>query len=209
MIVGLTGSIGTGKSAVANMFAELGAVVIDYDQLAREVVEPGTEGFSEILEEFGQGVAAPDGGLDRKKLGDLVFGDKDKLAALNRIVHPRVFEADAERTRQILDKDPAAVVIKEIPLLTQIGVDPRSMVDRVVVVTATRENQIRRVMGRGFTEKEAKSRVDAQAPPEDAEKHADYLIKNNGTLAELKTRVREVYAELEREARKQACRPAS
>ncbi|MBU2489333.1 MAG: dephospho-CoA kinase [Proteobacteria bacterium] len=204
MIVGLTGSIGTGKSTVAKMFADLGAVVIDYDQLAREVVEPGREAYQEIVAAFGPGILAPDGTLDRKRLGDTVFGDRGKLKTLNGIVHPRVFAADVEKTRAVLSADPRAVVVKEIPLLTQIGIDPKSLVDRVVVVSAHRENQVCRVVGRGFNQEEAVCRVDAQPPVSEAEKHADYVIRNNGGLEETRKQVEEVYGRLKEEARGRA-----
>ncbi len=193
MIVGVTGSIGTGKSTVSGMFAELGARFIDYDLLARRVVEPGRPAYEAVVREFGGGVLLPDGTLDRAALGSLVFSDAEKRARLNAIVHPAVFEEDVRETEKILHQDPRAIIIKEIPLLTQIGIDPKSLVDRVVVVSAGVETQVRRVMGRGLSEEEARARVAAQVPVCETERCGDFVIRNDGDLESTRAQVEEVY----------------
>ncbi|MFP4476497.1 MAG: dephospho-CoA kinase [Desulfatibacillaceae bacterium] len=200
MIVGLTGSIGTGKSTVSEMFRDLGAPVIDYDQLARDVVEPGGAALGRIREAFGDVVLTPEGALDRGAMGDIVFRDPEARKKLNNIVHPEVFLEDQRRTRAILKENPNAVVIKEIPLLTQIGIDPHELVDKVVVVSASYENQIRRVMERGFTEQQAVERIAAQVPVSETEKLGDYVILNDGSFEETSRQVEKVYDELLAEA---------
>lgn len=196
MIVGVTGSIGTGKSTVSAMFAELGAHLIDYDQLARDVVEPGRPAYLSIVEAFGQGVVRPDRSLDRAKIGDMVFASEALRQRLNAIVHPAVFEEDLRLTKEILQTDPGAIIIKEIPLLTQIGIDPKALVDKVVVVSASPEVQVLRVMGRGFSEDQARARVAAQVPVSETEKCGDFVIRNNGGISDTRTQVEEVFRSL-------------
>lgn len=196
MIVGVTGSIGTGKSTISAMFAALGAHLIDYDRLAREVVEPGRPAYLALVAAFGPEVVLPDKSLDRVKIGDLVFSDESLRKKLNAIVHPAVFEEDVRLTKEILQTDPAAIIIKEIPLLTQIGINPRDLVDVVVVVSASPEVQVKRVMGRGFSEEQAKVRVAAQVPVSETEKWGDFVILNNGSVEEAKKRVEEVFNRL-------------
>ena len=196
MIVGVTGSIGTGKSTVSAMFAELGAHLIDYDRLARDVVEPGRPAYRAIVEAFGQGVVRPDRSLDRTKIGDMVFASEALRQKLNAIVHPAVFEEDLRLTKEILQTDPGAIIIKEIPLLTQIGIDPKALVDKVVVVSASPDIQVLRVMGRGFSEDQARARVAAQVPVSETEKCGDFIIRNNGALEETRKQVEEVFRSL-------------
>jgi len=196
MIVGVTGSIGTGKSTVSAMFAELGAHLIDYDQLARDVVEPGRPAYLSIVEAFGQGVVRPDRSLDRAKIGDMVFASEALRQRLNAIVHPAVFEEDLRLTKEILQTDPGAIIIKEIPLLTQIGIDPKALVDKVVVVSASPEVQVLRVMGRGFSEDQTRARVAAQVPVSETEKCGDFVIRNNGGISDTRTQVEEVFRSL-------------
>jgi len=194
LIVGLTGSIGTGKSTVAAMFAGLGAAIVDFDVLAHEVIQPERPAWEKIVAVFGGGVLRPDQTIDRAKLGDIVFRDPARLAELNRIVHPAVFAADRERTAAILAENPSAVVIKDIPLLT--AEVARRMVDKVVVVYASPDVQLARLLGRGLTEEEAKRRIAAQMPVDEKLKFADYVIDNDGTREETKAQVENVYAAL-------------
>ncbi|MFB9376370.1 dephospho-CoA kinase [Kineococcus gynurae] len=171
--IGLTGGIGAGKSTVARLLVERGAVLVDADVLAREVVEPGTSGLAEIVAAFGPEVA-PGGRLDRPALGRRVFGDPEARARLNAIVHPRV----AARRDEIVAGLPAdAIVVEDIPLLVETGQAGRFAV--VVVVEAPVEERVRRLVeGRGMTEEEARSRIAAQA--EDAERRAaaDVVLPN-------------------------------
>ncbi|MFI8852296.1 dephospho-CoA kinase [Streptomyces sp. 891-h] len=193
--VGLTGGIGAGKSEVSRLFAECGAVVVDADRIAREVVAPGTPGLAEVVAEFGAEILAPDGSLDRPRLGSLVFADPDRLAALNAIVHPRVGERSAELERRALEADADAVVVHDVPLLVENGLAP--LYDRVVVVDASPETQLDRLVRlRGMTEEEARARMAAQAGRQERLAVADIVIDNDGPLEKLAPRVREVWEEL-------------
>ncbi|QKW05895.1 dephospho-CoA kinase [Streptomyces sp. NA04227] len=194
--VGLTGGIGAGKSEVSRLLVASGAVLIDADRIAREVVEPGTPGLAAIVEAFGEEVLAGDGSLDRPKLGGIVFADKEKLAVLNGIVHPLVGARSAE-----LEKAAAqdAVVVHDVPLLTENGLAP--FYDLVVVVDASPETQLERLVGlRGMSEEDARARMAAQATREQRRAVADLVIDNDGELAALHARVAEVWAELRRRA---------
>jgi len=194
MIVGLTGSIGTGKSTVAAMFGEMGAEVIDFDRLAHEVILPPSPAWREIAGCFGEEVLRPDRTIDRAKLARVVFNDPARLDRLNRIVHPAVFAADRDRTTAILAAEPQALIIKDIPLLTEDMA--REMVDKVVVVYASPVVQMERLRGRGLTWAGAERRIAAQMPVEEKLKFADFVINNNGTVAETKKQVAAVLAEL-------------
>lgn len=187
--VGLTGGIGAGKSEVSRLFASYGAVIVDADLIAREVVAPGTDGLRAVVAEFGTDVLAADGSLDRPKLGAIVFADTGRLAALNAIVHPLV----AARSAEVADAaGPEAVVVHDVPLLTENGLAP--LYDRVVVVDASPATQLDRLVRlRGMTEEEARARMAAQAGREERRAIADVVIDNDGPLAELEPRVREVW----------------
>ncbi|MFI9260913.1 dephospho-CoA kinase [Streptomyces sioyaensis] len=190
--VGLTGGIGAGKSEVSRLLASYGAVIVDADKIAREVVEPGTAGLAAVVEEFGDGVLAPDGTLDRPKLGGIVFADPEKLKALNAIVHPLVGARSAELEAAA---GPDAVVVHDVPLLTENGLAP--LYDLVVVVDAAPQTQLDRLVRlRGMAEGEAKSRMAAQATREQRLAVADLVIDNNGPLEELEPQVRAVWERL-------------
>ena len=192
MRVGLTGGVASGKSTVSRMLAELGAVVIDADQLAREVVERGTPGLAQVVAEFGEELLTPDGDLDRPAMGRLVFADEERRRRLESIVHPLVFERYAE----IEGSAPAdAVVVHDIPLLAESG--RADTFDEVVVVDAPPEMQVARmVRDRGWTEEEARSRIAAQATREQRLAIATIVVDNSGTLDDLRARVAEVWERL-------------
>ncbi|MGP3771540.1 dephospho-CoA kinase [Streptomyces sp. SDT5-1] len=195
--VGLTGGIGAGKSEVSRLLVERGAVLIDADRIAREVVEPGTEGLAAVVEAFGDEVLAADGSLDRPKLGSIVFADSGKLATLNKIVHPLVGARSAE-----LEAAAGAdsVVVHDVPLLTENGLAP--LYDLVVVVDAGPATQLDRLTRlRGMTEEDARARMAAQATREKRLEIADIVIDNDVPLDRLTERVDEVWAELARRAR--------
>ncbi|RFS85237.1 dephospho-CoA kinase [Actinomadura spongiicola] len=183
--VGLTGGIGSGKSEVARRLAEHGAVVIDADRIAREVVEPGTPGLAAVVAEFGADVLLPSGALDRERLGRIVFADPERLAALNAIVHPLV----AERTKRLMDEAPDdAVVVHDVPLLAENGL--ASQYDEVVVVDAPEDVQLDRLVARrGMTEEDARARMSAQASREGRRAVATHVIDNSGSLDALKAQV--------------------
>ncbi|MFL6061395.1 MAG: dephospho-CoA kinase [Marmoricola sp.] len=187
--VGLTGGIASGKSSVSKILAELGAVIIDGDALAREVVERGTPGLAAVVEEFGPGLLTPEGDLDRPAMGTLVFGDADARKRLEAIVHPLVFERIVDlETRAPAD----ALVVHDIPLLAESG--RADTFEAVIVVHAPEEVQVERMLrDRGWTEQEARARIAAQASAEDRLAIATVVIENTGTLEDLRRRVTEVF----------------
>lgn len=190
--VGLTGGIGAGKSEVSRLLASYGAVIVDADKIAREVVEPGTPGLAAVVEEFGTEILTPTGTLDRPKLGAVVFGDPEKLKALNAIVHPLVGARSAE-LEAAAGQD--AVVVHDVPLLTENGLAP--LYDLVIVVDATPEAQLDRLVRlRGMNADEAKARMGAQASREQRLAVADIVIDNDGPLDALEPQVREVWERL-------------
>ncbi|MEU1366030.1 dephospho-CoA kinase [Streptomyces sp. NPDC005803] len=194
--VGLTGGIGAGKSEVSRMLAGYGAVLIDADRIAREVVEPGTAGLDAVVEAFGAGILTPEGTLDRPKLGSIVFADSERLAALNAIVHPLVGARSAELEKAA---GPDSVVVHDVPLLTENGLAP--LYDLVVVVDAAPETQLDRLVRlRGMTEQEARARMAAQATREERRAVADLVIDNDGPIEALEPQVRSVWGELARRA---------
>jgi dephospho-CoA kinase len=190
--VGLTGGIAAGKSAVSGVLRDLGAVVIDADQLAREVVAKGTPGLDAVVAEFGEGLLGADGELDRPAMARLVFTDEDARRRLEAIVHPLVFE----RIVQLEAEAPEdAVVVHDIPLLAESG--RAKTFDAVVVVDAPTELQVdRMVRDRGWTEAEARARIEAQASREERRAIATHVIENTGTLEDLRDRVTEVFEAL-------------
>ncbi|GLY17252.1 dephospho-CoA kinase [Kineosporia rhizophila] len=175
----LTGGIGAGKSTVSRRLSDLGALILDADVIAREVVEPGSAGLAEIVETFGKKILTEDARLNRPALGKIVFGDDEKLARLNQIVHPRV----AARMEEIVQAAPdEAVLVHDVPLLAE---NPhRASYDLVMVVFAPEEERIRRLVNdRGMTKKDAKARIRAQATDEQRAAIADVVLDNSGSLA--------------------------
>ncbi len=192
--VGLTGGIGSGKSTVSRRLAELGAVVIDSDVLAREVVEPGTPGLAAIVAAFGQRVLAADGSLDRPALSAIVFADEDALAVLNGIVHPLVRER-ADRLARAAAPD--AVLVQDVPLLVESGLD--DSFDMVLVVDAPEDERVARlVRERGMTEEDARARMAVQATREERNAAADIVLDNSGTPGALLDEVDHLWPGLER-----------
>ncbi|MFJ3929650.1 dephospho-CoA kinase [Streptomyces sp. NPDC090029] len=192
LTVGLTGGIGAGKSEVSRLLASYGAVLVDSDRIARDVVEPGTPGLAAVVREFGTDVLLPDGALDRAKLGAVVFGDPERLAVLNSIVHPLV----RARSQELQDAaGPGDVVVHDVPLLTENGL--ADLYDLVVVVDADPATQLDRLVRlRGMAESEARARMAAQAGREQRLAVADIVIDNDGPLDALEPRVRAVWEEL-------------
>jgi dephospho-CoA kinase len=189
--VGLTGGIGSGKSEVSRRLAALGAVVIDADLLAREVVARGTDGLAEVVQAFGD-VLTPAGDLDRPAVGRLVFGDETARRKLEGIIHPRV----RARAAEIEAAAPAdVVVVHDIPLLVETGQADRF--DQVLVVDVPPEIQLDRLMNvRGMSEDEARARIASQTSREDRLAAADLVVDNSGTLAELDRRINEIWSAL-------------
>jgi len=191
-IVGLTGSVGTGKSTVANLFKELGAYVVDWDELAREVTRPHLKAWKEIVEYFGKDFLNEDLTINRQKLADIVFSDKEKVAKLNKIVHPEVFNEDERITDEIKSLDHDALIIKDIPLLFELT---RTVyVDKIVVVSASEQTQLRRLEGKGITREDVRNRIKSQLPLEEKIKSADFVINNDGPPEETKRQVEEIHS---------------
>ncbi|MFJ2156086.1 dephospho-CoA kinase [Streptomyces sp. NPDC087856] len=194
--VGLTGGIGAGKSEVSRLLVSHGGVLIDADRIAREVVAPGTPGLAAVVEAFGEDVLAPDGSLDRPKLGSIVFADPEKLAVLNEIVHPLVGRRSRELETAAADD---SVVIHDVPLLAENAL--AALYDLVIVVDASPETQLDRLVRlRGMTEDDARARMAAQATREKRLAIADIVIDNDVPLEVLERRVQDVWAELVRRA---------
>jgi len=192
LMVGLTGGIGAGKSAVSRRLAELGAVVIDADLLAREAVEPGTDGLAEIVAAFGPAVVGPDGSLDRVALGRHVFGDDAARDRLEAIVHPRV---RARTTELVAAAPPDSVVVNDVPLLVENGL--AGAYDVVIVVEAPVGQRIERLeRTRRMSPDDARARIAAQATDEQRRSVADVVINNSGTLEELAAQVDLIWREI-------------
>jgi dephospho-CoA kinase len=192
IIVGLTGSVGTGKSTVTDFFRELGAYIIDWDELARKVTRPHLRAWKEIVEYFGKGILNDDLTINRQKLAEIVFSDKEKVTKLNQIVHPEVFKEDERITNEIKSLDPDALIIKDIPLLFELT--RPIFVDKIVVVSASEQTQLRRLEEKGMSREDAQSRIKSQLPLEEKIKSADFVINNDGPLEETKKQVEEIYS---------------
>ena len=194
LLVGLTGGIGSGKSTVARLLAERGAVVIEADRLARDAVEPGSEGLRRVVELFGPGVVTSQGELDRAALGAIVFADANRRRALEEIVHPEVARRFADAVERHRDSD--RVVVYAVPLVVELGL--ASAFDVVVAVTAPEADRIARIVAdRGTTEREVLDRIAAQVSDEERAAVADLIVANDGTLEELARRVDELWLELQ------------
>ena len=193
MLVGLTGGVATGKSTVAKMFGQCGAIVIDADELAREVVQPGKPAWREIVRTFGRGILHPDRTIDRHALGAIVFHDKKNLRRLERIIHPRVAREQTKLAKRAEKNDSKAIVIYDVPLLFEAGIDKR--VDKIIVVTADRDTQIARLRKRnGLSRSEALRRIRNQLPLAKKRRLAHYIL--DGTK-DRKRLGREVFTLLE------------
>jgi dephospho-CoA kinase len=194
-VIGLTGGIGSGKSTVAALLAERGARVIDTDRVGHEVYLPGTEGFRRVVEAFGPGVVAADGSIDRAALGAIVFRDPAALRRLNGIVHPLIGAETARRVAALRTEGFAGPIVLEIPLLVEAGW--RGIVDRVWVVAVSRETAVARASARSnLPRAEVERRIDAQIPDAERRRHADLVIENDGSPADLRARVEEAWRTL-------------
>ena len=188
--IGLTGGIGSGKSTVAALLAERGAVVVDADRLAREVVEPGTPGLTAIAEEFGPGVLTEDGALDRAALASVVFADPAARARLDAIVHPRVRARAAELAAAA---PPGSVVVQDVPLLVETG--QAGSFDLVLVVETEPETRVARLVDRGLSATDARARIASQATDEQRRAVADVVVRNDGAPEELAAQVQRFWSE--------------
>ena len=193
MLVGLTGGIGSGKSTVARMLVERGAILIDADAVAREVVDPGTPGFDAVVQRFGPEVVGSDGNLDRAKIAGLVFADEDARQALNDITHPLVGE---EMMRRVAEAPEDAIVVMDVPLLAEGGKERAAGYAAVVVVEAPRTLRLERLVARGMDRDDATARMDRQASDGERRAIATHVIDNSGDLAALGDQVAAVWDDL-------------
>jgi len=197
IIAGITGAIGTGKSTVAKMFQDLGAYLIDADALARKVEEPGQPAWKKIVNHFGDQILNNDKTINRQKLAGIVFNNPDELKKLNSIVHPEVLKEDRRLVKERNKVAPDCLVVKDIPLLLEIGPDvARRLVDKIIVVFASPAVQLKRLINRGMKEEDALNRINNQIPVHEKIKVADYVINNDGSLEETRTQVQAIYNSL-------------
>ena len=196
ILVGLTRGVATGKTTVAGVLKQCGAVIIDADELAREAVKPGKPAWREIIHGFGKGILNRDQTINRQALGAMVFHHRSQLRLLERIIHPRVAREQARLTKQASKKDPRAVVIYDVPLLFEAGIDKR--VDRIIVVTADRQTQIARLKTRnGLTRAEALRRIKSQMPLAMKRRLADYVVDGNLSRKRLYQRASMIFDHLQ------------
>jgi dephospho-CoA kinase len=194
LLVGLTGGIGSGKSTVARMLEARGAVIVDADQVARDVVEPGMPAFEQLVDRFGPGIVGPDGRLDRPKLAEVAFASEEATAALNAITHPAV---GAEFLRRMAAAPEDGIVVCDVPLLIE-SEDARSRgYEHIIVVEAPRELRLARLEGRGVPRADAEARMAKQATDEQRRAHATWVVDNSGALADLEAQVGAIWSELE------------
>jgi dephospho-CoA kinase len=201
LIVGLTGGIASGKSLVTTVFRDLGAQIIDADKIVHNLLEPGREAWSQVVGHFGEEILLSDRCIDRRKLGDIVFGDAEKRAWLNQCIHPRVFEAYQTRVRHLRARQPDAIVVLDAALLIETGYHKK--MDKLVVVYAEEKQQTKRLMERDrFTLEQALARIKSQMPLDRKRELADYVIDNTGSRADTERQAREVFEKLKEEARR-------
>jgi len=208
LIVGLTGGIASGKTTVSKILKEHGAYLIEADQIARELVQPHTPVWKELVRRFGKEVLTEDGSIHRKRLAGRIFSDPEQRRLLNRILHPRIYEEMRRRTEEIGKRDPDAIVVIDVPLLVE--TKGYGEMDRVIVVTSTETQQVERLREReGMPPEEAKKILSSQASTEDRLKVADFVIQNEGSLEETRRRTREVFQELRKIADQKDAQPLS
>ena len=201
LIVGLTGGIASGKSLVTRVFRDLGAHIIDADKIVHSLLSTGQGVCREVIAHFGKDVGLPDGSVDRRKLGEIVFNHPEERAWLNQCIHPRVFEAYQIQVRHLEERQPGAIVVLDAALLIETGYH-RHM-DKLIVVYADQKDQVKRLMERDrFTLEQALARISSQMPLAEKRKYADYVIENTGTREETERQAREVFEKLRQEAEK-------
>ena len=197
---GLTGGLATGKTYVAGLLEKLGCYVIHADRLGHEVLLPGAEAYDDVVAEFGSGIVAADGTIDRQALGSVVFANPGRLEALNALVHPHVFRRQNEFFDTVARKDAQAIVVSEAAIMIETGSYKRY--DRLILTVCPPEVQIRRFVEReGARDEEARERLARQMPLDDKKKFADYIIDTSGTKADTEQQVRQVYLQLTKETR--------
>ncbi len=189
---GLTGGICTGKSVASKMFSELGAHIIDADEISRNLLSTGSALLQIVVKTFGAEILNEDGSLDREKLGKMVFSDKRLLSKLNLLTHPQIIKKIKEKKAEIEKAHPDEIIILDAPLLYETGLD--KTVEKVIVVASAREVQLKRLVeNRAMAKEDAENRISSQIPVEEKAKRADFVIDNNTTFEELRAQVEKVY----------------
>ena len=192
ILLGLTGGIASGKSSVANMLKELGASVIDFDLLARQIVEPDKPAWKEIVDYFGDEILLDDGNIDRKTLSNIVFRNSEKRKKLEGFIHPRASEEFLKHVNEIASKDNEAIILAIVPLLFEVGM--RDLFNKVIVVHIPREKQIERLIERdGISIEETINILNAQMPIDEKIEYADFVIHNENSLNETKRQVKDLW----------------
>jgi len=196
LVVGITGSIGAGKTTLALVLEEKGVEVLDADLIAHEVTEPQSPVWREVVDEFGESVLGKNKEIDRKKLAEIVFANSEKLEALNRIVHPRVIERVNSKLKELRKEKPNTIAVIDAPLLIEAGM--KEMLDLLVVVVTKEELRLARTAGLGLTAVEMRNRNEKQMPQEEKARYADYVIENEGSLEELKQKAENLWQVLQK-----------
>ena len=203
LLLGVTGGIASGKTLVADMLKELGAALIDYDVIARQVVEPGEPAWKEITDYFGKQVLQEDDHLDRKKLSKIVFRDLEKRKKLESFTHPRIYEEFVKQVNEIADKDPEAIIQVAVPLMIELNLQYRF--HKLLVVYITQEKQVERLVQRdGISKEEAANMLKAQLPIDEKVGYADFVIHNEGSIEETKRQVEDLWQTLKKLQRERA-----
>jgi dephospho-CoA kinase len=201
---GLTGGIASGKSTIARIFATLGCITVDADQIVARLYQPGEAGHEALVRTYGSGILLPDGAIDRRKLADVAFASDAAAKALNALIHPLVV---AEEVRMMDEETRDGIVIVEATLLIEAGGKDRY--DRIVIVDVDPETQLARAVARGMTRDDAERRIARQLPREERLRYADYVIDNSGDLQQAEAETRRVFAALQRVLGTRASRPQS
>lgn len=203
LLLGVTGGIASGKTIVANMLEELGALKIDFDLLARQVVEPGKPAFRKIVDYFGEQILQQDGTLDRKKLSKIVFRDLEKRKKLESFTHPPIYKEFLKQVNEITEKDPEAIIQAVVPLL--IESDLQYMFDRLLVVYIPQEQQVERLVERdGISKEEAADMLKAQLPIDEKLEYADFVVDNQGSSEETRKQVEDIWQTIKKVQRQRA-----
>lgn len=197
-LLGVTGGIASGKSAVSEMLSELGSPLIDFDLIARQVVEPGTPGLAKIVDYFGHQVLAEDGTLDRRKLSDIVFGDMEKRKKLESFTHPLIYEEFFKQANEIVAKDPKAIIQVAVPLLIELNL--QYLFDKLLVIHVPDKVQIERLAERdGISREEAANILKAQLPIDEKLQFADFVVDNTKDLAYTRSQIEEIWERLQKD----------
>ncbi len=201
IIIGLTGGIASGKGLVAGMLRDKGAHLIDADRIVHELLAFGEESWREVTERFGGRIQRPDGSIDRRKLGEIVFNDAAEREWLNSLLHPRVFQAFHAQVKRIASRSPDALIVFEAALLIETGF--RKNMDRTIVVYASPEQQLSRLMARDrFSREQAEARIRSQMPLDEKRKHADFVIDNSGSREDTARQAQAVFEQVKQELEK-------